>query len=61
MLFYRHACVPSERIRDGRSQLADSLLQRKYKEGEKLSYHMKASNRERERTLLYEIQADGNR
>lgn len=36
-----------------------SLLERKYKEGEKLSYHMKASNRERERTLLYEIQADG--
>jgi hypothetical protein len=36
-----------------------SLLERKYKEGEKLSYHMKASNRERERTLLYEIQAEG--
>jgi hypothetical protein len=36
-----------------------NLLERKYKEGEKLSYHMKASNRERERTLLYEIQADG--
>jgi hypothetical protein len=36
-----------------------NLLERKYQEGEKLSYHMKASNRQRERTLLYEIQADG--
>src|SRR5258708_15204465 len=35
------------------------LLTRHYREGEKLSYHMKASNRNRERTLLYEIQADG--
>jgi hypothetical protein len=37
----------------------ENLLERRYKEGEKLSYHMKASNRERERTVLYEIQADG--
>ncbi len=36
-----------------------NLLERKYKEGEKLSYSMKASNHERERTLLYEIRADG--
>jgi hypothetical protein len=35
------------------------LLARHYQEGEKLSYHMKASNRNREKTLLYEIQADG--
>jgi hypothetical protein len=34
------------------------LLARHYREGEKLSYHMKASNRNRENTLLYEIQAD---
>jgi hypothetical protein len=36
-----------------------SLLERRYKEGEKISYHMKASNRDREKTLLYEIQAQG--
>jgi hypothetical protein len=35
------------------------LLERKYKEGEKLSYHMTASNRDRVHTLHYEIQADG--
>jgi hypothetical protein len=35
------------------------LLARHYQEGEKLSYHMKASNRNRVRTLTYEIQADG--
>ena len=35
-----------------------SLLARHYQEGEKLSYHMTASNRERDRTLLYEIQAE---
>jgi hypothetical protein len=37
----------------------DGLLTRHYKEGEKLSYHMAASNRNRERTLLYEIQGEG--
>jgi hypothetical protein len=36
-----------------------SLLERQYKEGEKLSYHMVTSNRDRARTLHYEIQADG--
>src|SRR5215831_1770771 len=36
-----------------------SLLERKYKEGEKLSYHMVTSNRDRTQTLHYEIQADG--
>lgn len=38
---------------------AENLLERHYTDGKKLSYHMKASNRERERTVLYEIQADG--
>src|SRR5207244_11350870 len=35
------------------------LLERRYKEGEKLSYRMVTSNRDRTRTLHYEIQADG--
>lgn len=38
---------------------AAGILERKYNEGEKLSYHMTASNRERAHTLQYEIQADG--
>jgi hypothetical protein len=36
-----------------------SPLERRYKEGEKLSYHMVTSNRNRTQTLRYEIQADG--
>lgn len=36
-----------------------NLLERKYKEGEKLSYRMTTSNRDRTHTLHYEIQADG--
>jgi hypothetical protein len=35
------------------------LLARQYREGEKLSYHMKGTNEERGKTLAYEIQADG--
>lgn len=35
------------------------LLARQYREGEKLSYHMTATNQERGKTLAYEIQADG--
>jgi hypothetical protein len=35
------------------------LLERKYKEGEKLSYHLTTTNRGRANTLHYEIQADG--
>lgn len=35
------------------------LLARRYREGEKLSYQMKATNQERGKTLAYEIQADG--
>jgi hypothetical protein len=38
---------------------AGGILGRKYKEGEKLSYRMVTSNRDRARTLHYEIQADG--
>jgi hypothetical protein len=39
--------------------LAQGLLERKYKEGEKLHYQMTASNRDRTHTLHYSIQADG--
>ncbi len=35
------------------------LLARRYREGEKLTYHMKASNRGQQATNTYEIQADG--
>jgi len=35
------------------------LLTRHYYDGEKISYHMKASNQDRRGTLQYEIQADG--
>ena len=34
-------------------------MTRHYTEGEKLSYHMKATNQDRHGTLRYEIQADG--
>jgi hypothetical protein len=37
----------------------NDLLARRYHQGQKLSYHMKANNEERGRTLAYEIQADG--
>ncbi len=35
------------------------LLTRKYQEGEKISYHMKASNQDQRGTLRYEIEATG--
>jgi hypothetical protein len=35
------------------------LLNRHYQEGEKLSYHMNATNQDRHSTLRYEIKADG--
>jgi hypothetical protein len=35
------------------------LPHRQYREGEKLSYHMKGTNRDRTRTIVYEVQADG--
>ena len=38
---------------------APSLLARRYKEGEKLAYHMKGSNRGRTSTTLYEADATG--
>lgn len=36
-----------------------SLLTRHYIEGEKLSYHMKATNKDRLKTMMYAAQADG--
>jgi hypothetical protein len=36
-----------------------NLLSRHYVEGEKLSYHMKATNKDRLKTTSYEAQADG--
>jgi hypothetical protein len=41
------------------TKIPQRLLTRHYVEGEKLSYHMKASNQDRHGTLRYEIQADG--
>jgi hypothetical protein len=38
---------------------SQKLLSRHYEEGEKLSYHMKATNQDRHGTLRYEIQANG--
>jgi hypothetical protein len=38
---------------------APSLLERHYQEGEKLTYHMKGSNRGRTSTTLYEADATG--
>lgn len=35
------------------------LLARRYREGEKITYQMKATNEERGKTLAYEVQADG--
>lgn len=39
--------------------LVSDLPARRYREGEKLTYHMKASNRGQQATNTYEIQADG--
>lgn len=36
-----------------------NLFTRRYQEGEKLSYHMKATNKDRNSTKSYEAQADG--
>lgn len=41
------------------AQASGSLLDRKYHEGEKLHYQMTVSNRDRDHTLHYQIQADG--
>lgn len=38
---------------------AANLFSRKYREGQKLSYHMRATNKNRLRTMSYEAQADG--
>lgn len=38
---------------------SSSLLSRHYREGEKLSYHMKATNKNRLKTMSYEAEADG--
>ena len=44
---------------NGSTPAGQKLLTRHYEEGEKLSYHMKATNQDRHGTLRYEIQADG--
>lgn len=44
---------------DQGTEKPEKLLSRHYREGEKLSYAMKATNQERRGTLSYEIQADG--
>lgn len=55
-----HACSPNASTTTSAPPAAQSsLLERKYKDGEKLSYRMVTSNRDRARTLHYEIQADG--
>ena len=38
---------------------SSTLLARQYQDGEKLSYHMMATNKDRLKTLSYEAQADG--
>lgn len=49
--------------RAGRQTKTDShganLFSRKYREGERISYHMKATNKDRLKTMSYEAQADG--
>jgi len=44
---------------DGAPGSGAVLPLRQYHEGEKLSYHMKGTNRDRTRTITYEVRADG--
>ncbi len=56
----RFATAQAGPANDGGSPtLPQKLLTRHYKEGEMLSYHMKATNQDRHGTLRYEIHADG--
>ncbi|MGH9513828.1 MAG: hypothetical protein ACRD2U_17005 [Terriglobales bacterium] len=54
--------LPAQASPDSGKQISSpdhKLLSRQYKEGEKLSYHMKGTNQDRQGTLRYEVQADG--
>jgi hypothetical protein len=44
---------------DGTPGSGSVLPRRQYHEGEKISYHMKGTNRDRAQTIVYEVQADG--
>jgi hypothetical protein len=53
------AAAQADAVNDGGHAEPQKLLSRRYVEGERISYHMKATNQDRRGTLRYEIQADG--
>lgn len=64
LVFFAALSVPSSAQQSpamaDRTPRSGSILPlRRYREGEKLSYHMKGTNRDRDRTVTYEVEAEG--